>query len=93
MKPCGNPECRRLHTNDKYCSKRCTAIVTRQGQSVEKRREIAGAGRMKQIRGEVFRMVQRVKYYGRTEDERIVLAWRYGRQAMFQSRYRQRKAS
>lgn len=63
-------------------------LLTRSLQSVEKRREIARAGRMKQFRGEVFRMIQRVKYYGRTEDERIVLAWRAGKRAAKSQRYR-----
>jgi hypothetical protein len=48
---------------------------------------------MKQFRGEVYRMIQRVKYYGKTVDEQIVLAWRYGKGAAKSERYRGRKAS
>lgn len=48
---------------------------------------------MKQFRGEVFRMIQRCKVMGRTEDERLVLAWRYGLVAAKSRRYRARKAS
>jgi hypothetical protein len=43
---------------------------------------------MKQFRGEVYRMIQRVKVLGATEDERIVLAWRYGKGAAKSARYR-----
>lgn len=36
-------------------------------------------------------MIQRVKYLGQTEDERLVLAWRYGLGAGKTRRYRQKK--
>jgi hypothetical protein len=43
---------------------------------------------MRQFRGEVVRMIARCKYYGQTEDERLVLAWRYGLGAAKTRRYR-----
>jgi hypothetical protein len=92
-RPCGNPACGRLHGNAVYCSKRCTAITTRARQTPEQRRAIAKAGRMRQFRGEVYRMIQRVKVLGQTEDERIVLAWRYGKGCAKARRYRQKAAS
>lgn len=90
---CQRPGCKRLHANALYCSRRCTAIVTRARQTPERRAEIAGIGRMKQFRGEVYRMIQRVKYYGKTEDERIVLAWRYGKGCAKSARYRGRHSN
>jgi hypothetical protein len=93
VRACSRVGCGRLHTNAQYCSRRCTAIVTRARQTPERRSEIAGIGRMKQFRGEVYRMIQRVKYYGKTVDEQIVLAWRYGKGAAKSERYRGRKAS
>lgn len=91
IRRCERPGCGQLHQNAVYCSKRCTALVTRSRQSPERRSEIAYKGRMRQFRGEVFRMIQRVKYFGKTEDERIVLAWRYGKGCAKSARYRQRQ--
>lgn len=42
---------------------------------------------------DINRMVQRVKVLADSEDERLVLAWRYGKAAAKSDRYRQRKAS
>lgn len=89
---CQRPGCGRIHFNAQYCSRRCTAIVTRSRQSPERRSEIAKRGRMKQFRGEVFRMLQRVKVLGNTVDEQIVLAWRYGKGAAKSQRYRVKQA-
>jgi hypothetical protein len=47
---------------------------------------------MRQFRGEVVRMIARCKYYGRTEEERLVLAWRYGKGCTRTRRYRARQA-
>jgi hypothetical protein len=91
---CQRSGCTRLHQNAKYCSKRCTAITTRARQTPERRSEIAYRGRMRQFRGEVYRMIQRVKVLGQTEDERIVLAWRHGKDAARTARWRaKQKAS
>lgn len=90
---CQRPGCEQLHANQRFCSRRCTTLVTRAQQSAAKRSEIARAGRLRLGREDTLRMIARVKYFGRTEDERIVLAWRYGKSAAKSARYRMRESA
>jgi hypothetical protein len=90
--PCARPGCPELAVRDGgFCSKRCTAIVTRAKQTPERRREIASAAAKSQGCDLMARLIARVKCFADTEDQRIVLAWRMGRASSSKRRYRQRQ--
>src|SRR5690348_16237273 len=92
-RPCANPTCQRLHRNAKYCSKRCTARGVRSAQTCRERLALARRASAAYQAAMIARMIQRVKVLGRTEDERIVLAWRYGKSAAKSQRHRRKVAA
>lgn len=87
--PCHRPGCCGIATcAHGYCSNRCRAIVGRQKQTPERRLEIARMARAAQMTDGFERLLARVKTFARTEDQRILLAWRIGKQAAKSDRYR-----
>ena len=92
MKPCGNPTCTQLHTNRVYCSYACR-------NTGEWRKHVTDglihvrAMKQRQFALLMQRMVQRVRYLGRTEEERLILAWRAGLGASKGRRYRAKRAA
>lgn len=92
--PCHRPGCRRRAVKlGGFCSRSCTRSWQLALQTPEQRRARARHMRALQGRQEINRMVQRVKALADTEDERLVLAWRYGKQALKSARYRQKVAA
>jgi hypothetical protein len=59
------------------------------GKSPEERREHAIALSRQRYAQQIDRMLHRVKVLADTEDERIILAWRDGKQAAKSARYRE----
>jgi hypothetical protein len=98
-KPCGRDGCTTLIVSTPrgpawfakaiYCSRACRNAGEWRRNA---QRSLAHAAKMQKayFATAIARMVQRVKYLGRTEDERIVLAWRHGLAASKQRRYRQK---
>ena len=87
MKPCANPACGQLHTNSVYCSYACrnTGEWRKHVQT-----SLARARQMRRVQftQQIHRMIARCKVLGQTEDERLILAWRYGLGASKQRRFR-----
>jgi hypothetical protein len=92
-RPCGNPECQQLHRNAKYCSYSCENAAAWKRLSAEQRRAKGSQLRQRQFVIDMQRMIARCKAYGGTEDERLIIAWRYGLGASRQRRRRQVKAA
>ena len=92
MKACARQGCQTLHRNKTYCCRACRNTGEWR-KNVQK--SLVHARKMKaaQFQQLIARMIQRVKYLGQTEDERIVLAWRYGLGASKQRRYRAKVAA
>lgn len=87
-RPCAHPKCGRLHRNATYCSIRCrNAAWWGEGQAV--RDAIGKRMRRAQQQQAIDRMITRCKVFADTEDERLVLAWRYGLSAARHRRYRE----
>ncbi len=85
MTPCA--VCQTPHRNAVYCSYAC------RNRGEWRRNTAAGLAHSRKMRGRQFalqmaRMIARVKVLGRTEDERLQLAWRYGLGASKHRRYR-----
>jgi len=66
-------------------------IVMRAEQTPERRRQIAMIGRAAQRPQWLDRLLARVRVFGDTEEQRIVLAYRYGRMAAKTARYRTKR--
>lgn len=88
---CRRAGCEGLALNrGSYCSRRCSMIVIRQNQTPERRREISIAARAKREADYHERMVARVMVLADTLEQRIILAYRFGRMADKTKRYRER---
>ena len=93
--PCHRPGCDRLAVKlGGYCSRSCNrtwhlmALQTPAQRSAQMRK----ARRLQQQQG-INRMLVRVRVLADSEDDRLVLAWRYGLRASKARRYRLRQAS
>lgn len=77
--------CGRLHTNLACCSYQCRnkAGGARMAQTIN-------INRRKLFESQIRRMIARCKVLGQTEDERLILAWRYGLGASKARRFRQK---
>jgi hypothetical protein len=76
-----------------YCSLSCAMKAARARQSPERKREIALLGRAAQRNDEWERFKARLRVMANTEEERWMLAFRYGLQCKYVRRYRRRKAA
>lgn len=86
---CGHP----LKHGQFYCSPSCAMKATRARQTAERKREIALAGCAAQRNDAWERFKARLRVMADTEEQRWLLAYRYGLQCKYVRHYRQRKAS
>src|SRR5262249_47010696 len=93
--PCHRPGCRkRTRKLGSYCSRSCNRIWHLMAlQTPEQRQAQMKRARDLQHQQEINRMLLRVKALADTEDERLMLAWRYGKAALKSARYRQKVAA
>ncbi len=75
-----------------FCSRRCTAIVTRARQTPEQRSAIGRIGQAAQRDEAWERLKARLRILADTEEARWRLAYRYGQQVGRQRRHRARDA-
>lgn len=92
--PCHRPGCRKKAVKlGGYCSRSCNRSWHLAMQSPEQRKAAASRMRAMQWAQEINRMLLRVKVLADREDERLVLAWRYGKMAAKSARYRRKVAA
>lgn len=85
---CANPACGRLHRNEKYCSYSCRNAAEWAALTAEQRSAKAKRIAALRLAQQINRMILRVKVLADSEDERLVLAWRYGLRSSKSRRYR-----
>lgn len=76
--PCQRIGCRRLHSNARFCSRRCSMAFQRSLQTPAERSAIGRAARQVQDADNLQRLLARVKCAVEGEDARILYAWRQG---------------
>lgn len=90
--PCRRHGCASLAARaDSYCSKRCTMMAIRARQTPEERSRLGRQARAAQRQDNRERLMARVCCCATTLEDRLWLAYQYGRQAKNCARYRVRK--
>lgn len=90
---CAYPGCRGMARRaGAFCSRSCGRrwVLLFKTSAADRRAQMRHAIRMK-FQRDIARMLQRVKVLADTEDERLVLAWRYGKGAAKAQRYREKQ--